>query len=415
MVEESATNERTMDQVELRLLIRRVKRPQNNVLSVYLNVDQSQEKNLNRGFENQLKGMTSSIQETITDPSELERFRVAARHVEEFVSSYRVSARGIVLFFDQADGFFWWKELRIPVDNQMHWGREPLLLPLALGLDEYEPYAVCLASPVTHRLFVACCGEIEEVLEETFPSRQASLIQTVIMERPGPAHRIPREPGEELRRNLRHIVKDIDWIVRMREIDRVILAGAPSITGQLHKLLPKRLASRVIDRLDIAANVSPEELLALTLPRVDRVERATEVETVNRLMSTAAGGYSAVTALEPTLAALNQGRISTLVYSDGLRAAGMECARCEALFSDTVDCCKICGATAVSAVNVVERAIERVLRQTAKIEAVRGQAADVLNGVGGIGAFLKPAATRSGTLARSLGRRARSARPSSPE
>ena len=392
-----------MDQTDLQLLLGRYKRAQNDVLSVYLNVDQSQKNNLNRGFENQLKSMVSSIQETITDLSELERFRNAARRIEEFVSSYRVAARGVALFFDHADGFFWSKELRIPIDNQIRWSREPFLLPLAVGLDEYEPYAVCLASPVTHRLFVACCGEIEEVIEETFPSRQATLIQTVIIERPGPAHRIQREPAEELRRNLRHVAKDIDWIVQTRELVRIILAGAPSITGQLRKLLPKRLAALVIDVLDISTNASPEEVLTLTLPHVERFERATEAETVNQLMSTAAKGYAVVMALEPTLAALNRGRISKLVYSDGLLSAGVECPKCGALFSRKVDSCNACGATVISAVNVVERAIERALRQNATIEVVKGQASDSLNGTGGIGAFIK---TKADT-ARSVRHRAR--------
>jgi len=376
---------------------------------VYLNVDQSLENNSNGGFAKQLKGMLGSIQETITDLPELERFRNAPRHIEDFVSSYQVSGRGIAMFFDHVDGFFWWKGLRIPVDNQIRWGREPFLLPLALALDEYEPYAVCLAGPVTHRLFVACCGEIEEVLEETFPSRQASLIQTVIMERSGPAHRIPREPAGELRRNLRHVVKDIDWIVQTREIERVILAGAPSITTQLHKLLPKRLASLVVDVLDITTSAPPEEVLSLTLPPNECFERATEVETVDQLLSTAARGYSAVIALQPTLDALNRGMVAKLVYSDGLRSAGVECTKCEALFSDAVNLCKTCGTAAVSGVNVVERGIERALRQNATIEVVKGQASDTLNRVGGIGAFLKSAATRSRTASTGQLRRSRSA------
>jgi hypothetical protein len=101
---------------------------------------------------------------------------------------------------------------------------------------------------------------------------------------------------------------------------------------------------------------------------------------------------------------LNQGRMAKLVYSDGLRSAGVECTKCEALFSDAVNSCKVCGA-AVSGVNVVERAIERALRQSAAIEAVKGQASKSLNGAGGIGAFLKSAATRSG--AASTGRLSR--------
>jgi hypothetical protein len=232
----------------------------------------------------------------------------------------------------------------------------------------------------------------------------------MIMERSGPAHRIQREPAEELRQNLRHVVKDIDWIVQARELDRVILAGVPSITGQLRKLLPKRLASLVIEQLDITTSVSPVEVLTLTLPHAERFERATEVKTVDQLLTTAASGYSAVIALEPTLAALNRGRISKLVYSDGLRSPGNECIKCEALFSDTVDSCKVCGATVVSAVNVVELAIERALHQNVTIEAVQGPASDSLNGAGGIGAFLKPAAkSRTEAAVRPLRHRARPA------
>ena len=93
----------------------------------------------------------------------------------------------------------------------------------------------------------------------------------------------------------------------------------------------------MIDVLDTSTSESPEEVLTLTLPHVERFERATEVETVNQLMSTAAKGYAAVIALEPTLAALNRGRISKLVYSDGLRSAGVECSKCRALFSERVD------------------------------------------------------------------------------
>ena len=267
-----------------------------------------------------------------------------------------------------------------------------------MALDEYESYALCLVGPVTHRLFVACCGEIEEVLEETFPSRQANLIQTVIMERTGPARRIEHEPGEELRRNLRHVVKDIQWIVQTRELGRIILAGAPSITGQLRKLLPKRLASLVMDVLEISTSASPEEVLGLTLPAAERFERAVELETVNKIMTAAGKGDSAVMALKPTLLALNQGRISKLVWSDGLRSPGVECTSCGALFLDgVVDSCKACGATVISVVDVVEHAIERAIRQKATMEVVRGQAADSINAVGGIGAWLRTKTARSRT------------------
>jgi len=161
--------------------------------------------------------------------------------------------------------------------------------------------------------------------------------------------------------------------------------------------------------LDIATSAAPEEVLTLTLPHVERFERATEVKIVGQLLNAAARGYSAVIALEPALAALNRGRVAKLVYSDGLHSAGVECTKCEALFSDAVNSCKVCGAAAVSGVNVVERAVERALRRSAAIEAVKGQASDSLNGAGGIGAFLKSVATRSRAAGTARSRRNRSA------
>ena len=79
-------------------LFSRPERPNHSVLSVYLDVDQSRQANLNRGFENQVKDLISSIRSSIHDETALERFKHAAHHITDFVSAYEPSARGLVLF-----------------------------------------------------------------------------------------------------------------------------------------------------------------------------------------------------------------------------------------------------------------------------------------------------------------------------
>ena len=74
-------------------------------LSLYLNVDQAQPVNLNRGFETELKNLASSVR-GLSRP-ERERFDNAMHRVKDFVSAYTPAARGLVLFFDASDGFFW--------------------------------------------------------------------------------------------------------------------------------------------------------------------------------------------------------------------------------------------------------------------------------------------------------------------
>src|SRR4029077_16982026 len=100
-----------MNQSELQLLFSRAERTHPSVLSVYLNVDQSRQANLNRGFERQLKDTMASTRSWIHDPSDLEKFTLAAHYIADFVSAYRPVARGLVLFFDASDGFFWHTEV----------------------------------------------------------------------------------------------------------------------------------------------------------------------------------------------------------------------------------------------------------------------------------------------------------------
>src|SRR5438105_1953316 len=92
-------------------LFSRPERQDDAVLSVYLNVDQSRQANLNRGFEKELRDLMASIRSSIHDAASLERFIRAAHHINGFVSTCEPHARGLALFFDDTDGFFWHKEL----------------------------------------------------------------------------------------------------------------------------------------------------------------------------------------------------------------------------------------------------------------------------------------------------------------
>jgi hypothetical protein len=100
-----------MTQSDLETLFSHPERQQPSVFSVYLNVDQSRSSNRNRGFEKQLKGMTSPIRDAIHDAAEMEKFVMAAHHIEDFVAAYEPAARGLILFFDSLDGFFWHQEV----------------------------------------------------------------------------------------------------------------------------------------------------------------------------------------------------------------------------------------------------------------------------------------------------------------
>ena len=124
-----------MTQSDLQLLYSHPERPYRSIISVYLNVDQSQHSNRNRGFEKPLKDITSAIRSTIHDAAEIERFVAAAHHIEDFVSAYEPGTQGLVMFFDSLDGFFWHQEVGVPIHNQARWNHELDDVPVSVTAD----------------------------------------------------------------------------------------------------------------------------------------------------------------------------------------------------------------------------------------------------------------------------------------
>jgi peptide subunit release factor 1 (eRF1) len=379
-----------MNRSELQILFSRRERPDSSVLTVYLNVDQSQQANLNRGFETQLKTMLSSVRNSsIEEPAERDRFAKAARHITDFISVYKPEARGLVLFLDEADGFFWHTETDFPLENQARWGTELYLRPLANAFDQFEHYGVVLVDRAHMRLFTVFLNQIENIAHEKFETGRVRHIKSVGTDHIESASQVQRKADQQVRSNLRRVVQAVDVLVHSKRLNRLVLAGTPENTALLINLLPKRLSSRVIARTDIAADAPAADVLAATREIAADFERNSELRTVNDVVTAAAKKQRAVIGLSHTLTAVNSDRIWQLIYSEGFASPGFECRKCTALFSVERSTCPNCGAEVQPVRNVVERAVEHAFRNGARIEVVTGEAAATLESSGGIGGYLK--------------------------
>jgi peptide subunit release factor 1 (eRF1) len=383
-----------MNPRELHELFSRPERPHHSVLSVYLDVDQSRAENLNRGFETRLKDTLSSIQSTIREPAESERFVRAALHIRDFVSAYQPGARVLGLFFDETDGFFLPTDLDATIPSQAAWNREFFLQPLANALEEFKHYGIVLADRNNLRLFTVFLGHIEEHVREGFGPNRVRHIKTVGMDHLESASRVQRKADEQVKLNLRHVIKMMDWLVTAKRPNRLILAGTPEITAELRNLLPKRLALQVMGTVDIGMEAPPSGVLAAARPIAESYELGAERQKVNAVVTTAAKNGKAVVGLGHTLKAMNSARVWELVYSEDFHAPGFECSKCSALFSVGNEACQYCGGALQPVDDVVERASEHALRNGAKVDVVTGEASASLDTSGGIAAFLK---TRTGT------------------
>ena len=378
-----------LTQKEVYTLASRPERAENSVLTLYLDVDQSQQANLNRGFEKQLKDMLTAVKDGIRDEGELKTFQTASKLVEGILAGYAVDARGLVVVADASDGFFWSRGVDFPVGNQIRWNKKVHVQPLAAALDEYEQVGIVLLDRASVRLFTLFLGKVEEYLREDFDHRSVRHTKTIGMDHLGSASRAQRKGDEQVRQNLRRVVTDIDAMVDKRGIQHLILAGASELTAELRALLSKRLDSLVIGTVDMATSAGTDEIYNAVTPICEKFERDSEEATVTDLVTLAAKSDGVVIGLSQTLHALNQYRVWRLVCADGFQSPGYQCTQCAALFPlDTI--CSVCGSEVTAIQDVVENGVDLAVRRGARIEFVRGNEAESsLMNAGGIGAFLR--------------------------
>jgi peptide subunit release factor 1 (eRF1) len=258
-----------------------------------------------------------------------------------------------------------------------------------------ENYVVALVGAATLRLFAVSGGAVEEVVEITpFDNRQVRHLRTVGTDHLGQSSNLQSKADENIRRNLRYIVREIDALMQSRGVDRLILAGTPKITSELRNMLPKRLFMKVIGSIQLSTDATIPEMLDTSRKTAEEVELDVERRSAVELVTMAKKGLKAVTGVASTLKAVNEGRVWQLVYAEGVHSSGFECPTCFALYSLEGRSCPMCGAKLKRTDNVIERAIERVVRKGGSIEPAKGEAAEILKDAGGIGAFLKARTAR---------------------
>jgi peptide subunit release factor 1 (eRF1) len=257
-----------------------------------------------------------------------------------------------------------------------------------------ENYLVALIGAATLRLFAVSNGGVEELVETTFDHHEVRHLKTVGTDHLGQSSNLQSKADENIRRNLRYIVREIDALMQSRGVDRLILAGTPKITSELRNMLPKRLFMKVIGSIQLSTDATIPEVLDSSRKVAEKVELDAERRSAVELVTMAKKGLKAVTGLASTLKAVNDGRVWQLVYAEGVRSSGFECPTCFALYALEGRTCPMCGAKLKKADNVIERAIDRVARKGASIEAAKGEAAEILKDAGGVGAFLRARTAR---------------------
>lgn len=134
------------------------------------------------------------------------------------------------------------------------------------------------------------------------------------------------------------------------------------------------------------------ETEAETLERAWKVweayERQAEQDLVEKAVDAAKAGDQGVVGINDTLWTILEGRVHTLLVTEGLRIEGSACLNCNHFSAKKFERCPICVGEAEKG-DVLDRAIEKAFLDGARVKTVSGEASRRLTAEGGIGAVLR--------------------------
>jgi peptide subunit release factor 1 (eRF1) len=184
--------------------------------------------------------------------------------------------------------------------------------------------------------------------------------------------------------------ESVDFSVHFFEenkVRRVLICGTDENVKAFRNLLPKAWQSLVVGVFPMSMTASHIEVLNRALEIGREAEQRREAHLVDDLVTLAAKGGNAVTGLEPTLQAISQGRVQSLILLEGFRKRGYFCKEHGILSVHRENSEGSCGDTLEMVGDVVELGVSQVLRTGGAVEMITANPA--LEKAGSIGAVLR--------------------------
>jgi len=366
----------------------------NSVLSVYLHTDPAQDPKAS--YRIWLKDALRALEDEL-EPSERKRFREAAERLKVRVQELRPQGKSWVAFV--GEDLFEEYDLRVPVENEVRWGR-PELTQLEWLLGEYRPYGVVLADSEKLRFFVVAMNEIREVDERALELETTGWRRKHLM----PPSRARGSPvrgaigggdqrdayAERIKVQTERFWKEASEVLRrLKETDRVeelVLGGPKAVRERFLQALGAE-AERVIAQIPLPLDAPPSEILEASLKQIQAHERQREEQIVAELLRRASTSDRAGVGLSATLKALQEGRVEQVVTVRNLEAGLNECRACGYVFEGAGKSCPNCFSDRPRQSSLRELLPLLLRRYGASLEIVRGPAAEKLAPHGGIGAL----------------------------
>ncbi|HYI99961.1 MAG TPA: Vms1/Ankzf1 family peptidyl-tRNA hydrolase [Thermoleophilaceae bacterium] len=343
-----------------------------SVLSVYVNLDPSEFATADARASAIGSAVNAAAQAVEDDERELSHDqRIALREDVELVRDYLESAdfggtEGVAVFAAGHADLFEALQLPFPVDNAVVVDAAPHVAPLTFQSE--GDWYVALVNRADARFLR---GGPQGLTEE---GRVSDDVHGQHDQGGWSQARYERSVDREADEHVRALLDTLRRLHERRGFDHLLVVAGPEVWAWVEHGLHAELREIFAGRVDAdIPGASPEEVLAVVRPEMHRVREQHERELLARLEERLGRGERAAAGLQPTLDALLQGRVETLLLLDGLAASGVVCAGCGWMGADPdTAACPVDGERPERRDDIVEAAIASALGQDADVVRIVG-------------------------------------------
>ena len=355
------------------------------VLSVFMNLDPS-ELPTPAARSSAVTSILTEAARRVEDAGELDHderqaLRTDLERVREVLNGDVAAdgARGVAVFACELEDLLEVVALRRPVESRVVLDDAPYVEPL-VHAGAAERWCVVLANRRVARLFTGSGDELAET------DRIVDDVHRRHEKGGWSQSNYQRSVEKEVLDHVAHTADVAFELYKRRGFDRLLVGAPDELVGDLEAKLHPYLRERLVGRVSCdIENASDEQVRACAGEKIEEFARGREREALDRLAQGVGSGGRGVAGLADVLEALNEARVGTLLLARGMAASGF-CDPETGLLYATAELVPR-GATDAPVADVVEKAIEKAIEQSAEVIGIRYH--DDLGPLGGIGAVLR--------------------------
>jgi peptide subunit release factor 1 (eRF1) len=349
------------------------------LISCYIKND-----NFSREYREDLDLRISEIRKVLSQ-DQREDFEKALGQLESCLVSEEVrESKGFAIFSRAGtDPFFKVIKFNIPFETELTVDSLPHLYQLVLMKDTYHRYVVLVTEESHARIIEVSVGNITRELWAEKPE---------IKQKSGRGWTKQHYQNYKRDRNQKFIkekIRILDKLFTEGNHNYLLLAGNRQNILKVKDKLPKNLQEKVVDNIQIEGSATSEDIISASLSIYADFEANESVDRAGILLNEVKKGGLAVTDSSPSLKALQNGQVDTLIMSENYQSPlGWKCKSC--FYVETGKqpiVCNMCSCNKTQEINVKEEVLRLAKTMSAHIEILRKS--DELSEVNGIGCLLR--------------------------